>query len=180
MRFEDVFAVTVGLEGDFANDRNDPGGKTRFGITEAVARANGYAGDMKVLPYSMAITIAKRQYWDVLRLDEVAMILSGKIAAEVFDTSYNMGVGVAGKFVQRALNIFNRGGQDYPDVTVDGVVGPMTVQAMRAFIGKRGAEGEAVLLRALNAQQGVRYIEIAEANRSLEDFEFGWFSKRVS
>jgi len=31
----------------------------------------------------------------------------------------------------------------------------------------------------LNAQQSVRYIELAEANRSQEDFVYGWQFNRV-
>lgn len=179
MGFDEAFARTVGLEGGFSDDANDSGGATRFGITEAVARANGYGGDMRELPFDLAKNIAKSQYWDTLRLDDVAL-LSGAVAAEMFDTSYNMGIRSAGKFLQRALNIFNRQGKDYPDLVVDGIVGPGTLFALRAFANLRGADGESVLLRALNDQQGVRYMEIAERQPSQEGFEFGWFLKRVS
>lgn len=179
MTFDKAFTRTVGLEDDFSDDANDSGGATRFGITEAVARANGYGGDMRELPFDLAKNIARRQYWDTLRLDDIA-ILSEPVAAELFDTSYNMGTGTAGKFLQRALNIFNRQGKDYPDLVIDGIVGPGTLFALRTFANLRGADGEAALLRALNDQQGVRYMEIAERNPSQEGFEFGWFLKRVS
>ena len=176
--FDTAFAKTVGAEGDFSDDLNDSGGKTRFGITEAVARAHGYAGDMKDLPFSVAKLIMKAQYWDLLRLDAVAT-RSQPIAAELFDTGVNQGVATAGLFLQRALNVFNRGASDYADVTVDGVVGPVTVYVLGRFISLRGKEGERVMLAALNAQQGSRYIEIAEGSPTQERFEFGWFSKRV-
>jgi lysozyme family protein len=177
--FDSAFEKVVAVEGDYSNNATDHGGATKYGITERVARANGYDGQMQELPYSTAKAIYKRQYWDVLRLDDIAK-LSFLIACELFDTSVNMGVGTAGTFLQRALNVLNRRGKDYADLKVDGVVGPVSVDDLRAFLMKRGAQGEVVMLRALNCLQGARYIEIAERDETQEDFEFGWLLNRVA
>lgn len=179
MSFEAAFQRVVMVEGGYSNHPSDTGGETQFGITKAVARANGYAGEMREMPLATAKTIYRRQYWDTLRLDEIDQ-LSQKVADELFDTGVNMGVGVAGRFLQRALSAMNRQQRDYPDVPVDGVVGPMTVHSLRAFISRRGRDGEPVMLRALNAQQGVRYLEISENRPANEDFTFGWFKNRVA
>src|SRR5690606_32478003 len=172
------FAATLGIEGDFSHDPADPGGATRYGITERVARANGYAGPMRELPLDTARAIAKAQYWDTLRLDAVDA-LSSRIAHELFDTGYNMGVGVAGRFLQRALNALNREASDYYDVEVDGIVGPMTLAALRAFLKKRGANGETVMMRALNGQQLCRELELAERAPVQERFTYGRILNRV-
>lgn len=177
--FEEAFRRVVMVEGGYSDHPSDTGGKTQFGITEAVARANGYAGDMRVLPLATAKTIYKRQYWDTLRLDDVDAI-APRVADELFDTAVNMGVGIAGRFLQRVLNALNRGGADYQDAVIDGVVGPMTVHSLRAYIQRRGREGETVLLRALNALQGTRYIEISEGRPQNEAFTYGWFRNRVA
>ncbi len=176
--FDEAFAEVLSVEGGYSDHQDDRGGKTNWGITEAVARANGYTGDMKDLTQTQARAIYKAQYWDTLRLDDVAA-LSWAVSVELFDTGVNMGVAVAGKFLQRALNALNRKGQDFPDLTVDGVVGPMTVANLRAYMSRRGAEGQKVLLRALNALQGTRYIEIAEGRPDNESFVYGWFAQRV-
>lgn len=177
--FDRAFAKLFEVEGGYSNDPTDRGGATRYGITEAVARANGYFGDMKALPVEWAQRIYRAQYWDLLRLDQIAL-LSYSIADELFDTGVNMGTSSAGAFLQTALNAFNRDGQDYADVVVDGVIGPVTVHTLRQFLEIRGTQGEVVMLRALNAQQGVRYLEIIRARPEQERFAFGWFLKRVA
>lgn len=63
---------------------------------------------------------------------------------------------------------------------MDGKVGPATLQSIKGLIAKRGtADANYVLLRALNALQGVHYIMLGEAAQSQEDFMFGWFRNRV-
>ncbi len=176
--FDEAFSDLLSVEGGYSDHKDDRGGKTNYGITEVVARAHGYTGDMKDLTQTQARAIYKAQYWDTLRLDDIAA-LSWPVAAELFDTGVNMGVGVAGKFLQRALNALNRQGADFQDLTVDGVVGPMTVASLKTYLGKRGDKGDDVLLRALNALQGVRYIEIAEGRPDNESFVHGWFLQRV-
>jgi lysozyme family protein len=95
-------------------------------------------------------------------------------------TVENCGQGISGKFLQRALNVLNREERDYQDVREDGLVGPLTVQALRAFMQKREADGgEVVLLRALNCLQGARYVEIASTRKKDETFTFGWFKNRI-
>lgn len=176
--FERAIKEVFHVEGGFSNDPNDRGGPTKYGVTEAVARAHGYSGRMEELSLYTAQQIAKQQYWDILRLDEIAM-LSYPIAKELLDTGYNMGPGIAGRFLQQSLNAFNRQGKDYHDVKVDGVLGPLTVHALRLFMVKRGIAGQAVLLKALNALQGARYIEIARNDETQEKYVYGWFSNRV-
>ncbi|WP_375250787.1 glycosyl hydrolase 108 family protein, partial [Sphingomonas sp.] len=44
---DELIEAVIDREGDYADRADDRGGATRFGITEAVARANGYAGAMR-------------------------------------------------------------------------------------------------------------------------------------
>lgn len=176
--FDKALKHTLGIEGGFSNDSRDSGGATRYGITEAKARAFGYTGDMKDLPLDFAKQIYKVDFWDIIRLDEVASI-SERTALEMFDTGVNCGVGIPAKFLQRVLNVLNQGGTTYPDLTVDGVMGRITIEALRAFLARRGKLGEDVLVEALNALQGAYYIELAERRPKDEAFMFGWLANRV-
>ncbi len=176
--FDIAVAEIINIEGDYSDDPADSGGKTRFGITEAVARRHGYTGPMRELPAATARDIYRAGYWDAQNLDTVAMI-SRRIAWELFDTGVNMGIGQAGEFLQMSLSAFNRQATDYPDIEVDGEIGPATLDALDAFLRLRGPDGETALLRALNALQGAAYIELAERREKDERFVFGWFMRRV-
>jgi lysozyme family protein len=176
--FEKALKHTLGIEGDYSDDRRDSGGKTKFGITEAKARAHGYEGDMRDLPLEFAKLIYKVDFWDIIRLSKVAEI-DEAVALEMFDTGVNCGVGKPVLFLQRLLNVFNREQEDYPDLTVDGLIGGNTLAALRAFHTRRGKVGSAVLVEALNSLQGAFYVDLSERRPKDEAFTFGWFANRV-
>ena len=166
-------------EGGYVNHAADKGGPTRFGITEAVARAHGYSGPMALLPRDDAVAIYRRLYWLRPRFDQVAR-RAPKVAAELFDTGANMGPAVATTFLQRALTALNRNGKDYPDLVPDGRAGPRTMAALDGFLEMRGRSGgESVLLRALEALQGERYLRLAERRPANEAFLYGWLANRM-
>jgi lysozyme family protein len=166
-------------EGGYVNQAADSGGPTCFGITEAVARAHGYAGPMRLLPRDEAAAIYRRLYWTRPRLDEIAG-RSSLLAAELFDTGVNMGPAVAVTFLQRALTALNRNGKDYPDLVPDGRIGAATLTALDGFFAIRGKRsGETVLLRALEALQGERYLRLAERRPANEAFLYGWLANRI-
>lgn len=170
---------TVAVEGGYTNNPNDAGGETNWGITVAVALANGYTGAMKDMTKAQALEIYRSKYFFKPGYGLV-MGASAAIAGELFDTGVNMGPSVASTFLQRLLNVFNYEGGHYADIAVDGNVGPGTVAALRAFLAHRGDKGEGVMLKALNSLQGARYVELAEGRVKNEDFIFGWFDNRVS
>jgi lysozyme family protein len=166
-------------EGGFVNHPADRGGPTWFGITEAVARAHGYSGAMAMLPRDEAAAIYRRLYWLRPRFDEIAK-RAPAVAAELFDTGANMGPAVATTFLQRALTALNRNGKDYPDLVPDGRAGPRTIAALDGFLQARGRRGgQSVLLRALEALQGERYLRLAEKRPANEAFLYGWLANRI-
>jgi lysozyme family protein len=166
-------AGLFGREGPFSQDANDHGGATAWGITEAVARAFGYAGAMRDLTRTQAAAIYRQRYVVQPRLDQLEPIDSA-LAARLFDIGVNCGPPTGIRFLQRALNVLNRSGALFRDISVDGVLGAMTLAALQEFIATRGDDGRRVLLGMVTAQQSVRYIEIAEHDASQVDFEFGW------
>jgi lysozyme family protein len=171
MTVDDILNEVLRAEGGYVDHPNDPGGATNYGITIAVARAAGYTGPMRDLPRATALAIYRRQYVDGPGFGRV-LAVSPMIAAELVDTGVNMGPTVAGRFLQRALN-----GLEQVGLLVDGDCGPKTIAALTTFKAHRGAEGERRLLALLNAQQGVRYLELAEGKSTLRAFLFGWLAR---
>lgn len=174
-----IIDAVLKAEGGYSNDEADGGGETMWGITIAVARANGYTGPMISMPKDVARQIYTRRYVTEPQFDKV-LELSPTLGEELIDTGVNMGPAVPALMLQRWLNGFNDQGSKYQDVFVDGRLGPITIAALRSFLAWRGQQGESVLLMALNSTQGVRYLEIAEKNPTQEKFLYGWMLGRVA
>jgi lysozyme family protein len=168
----------IDREGGYVNLQADRGGATNWGITEGVARRQGFTGDMRALPKCDAVAIYKKLYWIAPHFDAVAAH-APILAAELFDTGINMGTGTATGFLQRALNALNRNGKDYPDLRVDRQIGPATLSALGSFLSTRGKIGETVLLKAVDALQGAHYLRLAEARPAQEAFVYGWLANRI-
>lgn len=131
MNFDQAFDTLLEHEGGYSDHAADPGGKTRYGITEVVARTHGYRGDMRELPIDAARLIYRAAYWDAVRAEE----LPAAIRYAVFDAAVNSGVRQSVRWLQRAA-----GAKD------DGALGPQTLAAVRA-------QEPEVLLRRLLAQR---------------------------
>ena len=58
-------------------------------------------------------------------------------------------------------------------------IGPATLAALAGFLETRGDSGETVLLKAVEALQGERYLALAEARPANEVFLYGWLANRL-
>lgn len=175
---EQMIADLIEVEGGerYSNHPADRGGPTRFGTTQAVARENGYQGDMRDFPRAMAEKIYRKKYFTAPGFESI-YLLSPLIAEEMFDTGVNMGTSIPGPWLQRLLNVFN---DAKTDLVVDGAIGPATITALRLFLNKRGSDGEIVMVRGLNCLQGARYVELAEKREQNRAFIYGWLKNRVT
>jgi lysozyme family protein len=174
----ELIDALIGREGGYVNHPADRGGPTRWGITEQVARAHGYRGDMRVLGRAQAATIYRDAYWVDPGFDAVAQRYPA-LAEDLFDIGVNMGTSVAAKFLQRCLNMFNSGGAHYADLTIDSRLGRLSLLSLDAFRQRRGEEGGERLLEAIRSLRGARYIDICEGNPTQEAFAYGWFGRMV-
>ena len=114
MDFDAAFVALIGVEKGYSNDPLDPGGATCWGVTEVVARAEGYAGDMQDYPLEDAKALYRKRYWDEVNADS----LPDAVRYSVFDAAVNSGVAEAKEWLQQAAG-----------VTVDRNIGPATLAA---------------------------------------------------
>lgn len=167
--FEFALSQTLHFEGGYSNDPDDRGGETNYGIThfdvdrayrKGVISHNNTAN----LTVDEAKSIYRDFYWDVSKLD---LIQNKHIAAEMFDTSVNMGPTQMGKIVQRALEYLGE------NLAVDGVVGPIT----RSLINKWCNYDPKSLFIVMNCEQYAIYKIIIENNPSQLKFARGWLKR---
>ena len=181
----DIIDSVVSVEGGYVNNPDDAGGETNYGITIETATTHRkmlvdkfkWDGKMKSLTKPMAVAIYEADYWTKLKLDDIYEI-SPFLADKLFDLGVNVGKARAAKWLQQALNVFNRKGTDYKDITVDGGIGNETLTALKSFIKVRGKDRVIkTLLKALITRQGAHYQDIALDNPKNETFMLGWFER---
>ncbi len=153
MDFNTAFDLLMKHEGYTSNHPDDPGGATTWGVTESVARRYGYIGAMKDLPLGTAKIIARSEYWDKVRAEELPPL----IRFDVFDTAYNSGVNTAIKMLQRSVG-----------VTDDGALGPKTLSAVTA---KQGFD--------LNLRFNAERLGYLSSLKNWPSFSRGW-ARRVA
>jgi len=175
MTIESMIEATIGKEGGYSDHPADTGGPTRWGITEAVARKNGYKGDMRALPRDTAVAIYRQQYAIKPGFAGVAEIYPA-LGEKLFDIGVNMGPAHPARWLQEWLNLLNQGGKLFGDIVEDGAIGPGTLRALKAFKSVRGPEGEQRLVVAIRGDQVARYKSIARTP-SQEAFIYGWLGR---
>ncbi|SNY95554.1 glycoside hydrolase family 108 protein [Halomonas sp. hl-4] len=173
-----LVSAVIDREGGYISHPSDRGGPTNYGITRAVARENGYNGDMRELPKSLAVRIYEARYWTSIRLDRIAPI-SEAMAEYLFDFGVHSGPGRAAKELQRALNVLNNRGKLFADIKEDGAVGPSTLNALDAYRKHRGGAGVHVLAESINGMRIAFCRGLAERDERQEDFAYGWFKRVV-
>lgn len=128
-------------EGGYANDPNDPGGETNFGISSRAYPME----DIRGLTKDRASYLYKRDYWYRLRLDALSSQL---VANNLFDFGIHHGVrGTAKKWQLVLARYFGYKGK------VDGIIGSSTVDFTNGLI----TNGESVELNAKLVQARVQY-----------------------
>ena len=129
------------------------------------------------MPREVAKNIYYRRYVQQPGFASV-LPLSERIAEELVDTGVNMGPSIPQLWLQQCLNALNQRARKYADIKEDGDIGAKTLAALRSFLKSR-PNAESIMLKALNALQGARYIELARGREANEDFLNGWLANRV-
>lgn len=159
-RFRAAVEVVLRHEGGFVDDPADPGGVTKYGISQ-----RSYPDlDIRNLAREQAIAIYRRDWWDRYGYGRIS---DPGVATKVLDMAVHMGPQTAHRILQQALIWIGH------RVTLDGVIGPETIAATNAAKPVR-------LLDALRYLSAMHYYQIVRHNRAMERFLVGWLARAYS
>ncbi|MGH6659727.1 MAG: glycoside hydrolase family 108 protein [Sphingomicrobium sp.] len=175
-----ILAAVYADEGGYVNNPNDPGGATRYGVTQKVARAAGYRGDMRNFPMHCSASakvcsddIYIRDY--IVRPGWMPMVaIDPALADELVNTTVNMGALRPSRWFQMSLNELGA------KVAVDGKVGPQSIAAYRSAQARYGKAPACVaMLDRLDLRQKAEYGRLVARNPKLKIFYKGWIAYRI-
>lgn len=99
--FNSCFERTLGIEGRYVNDPNDPGGETNWGISK-----RSYPDlNIATLTRDDARRIYERDFWNKINAER----LPTSISYQLFDFAINSGCETAIRYFQRALGVADDG-----------------------------------------------------------------------
>jgi lysozyme family protein len=166
---------TLEAEGVFSDDRLDPGGATIYGVAKnrhpvyfELVYSAVQEGDK-----NLAMLRAKEFYFDKFWVPQRCHEMASKyVAAEIFDTSVNVGPYWAGKIAQTACNTL--GHSLGVNLALDGKIGNKTI----TVLDKLSYRYEVQLLQSLNLFQGIRYYNLFKRDpKRFGHFFRGWMHR---
>lgn len=160
-RFERIFDYLLKVEGGYSNNKNDKGGKTKYGIIEEEAREFGYEGNMQDLTMDFAKNIYLKKYYLGNKLDKVA---NDKVALSICDWTVNSGKNGI-KNAQIAINQLTNANLD-----VDGIIGNKTLEALNAVDSEK-------FLEVYHNLQRIYYRSKVEGDKTQKEFLTGWLNR---
>ena len=186
------------FEGDWCNVSGDAGGETYAGVARNffpgwpgwhiidAAKSHAAYGQgsrafsrhLTTLPNLEALVTAfyRAEWWDRMGISDFPQ----PIANELFEQAVNLGRGGSGRLVQRVCNAMNyvrRNGKEqqlFEELEEDGAVGPKTLKALTLVLQYREDKD---VVKAFNAAQGARYLEIAAGSFTHRKFLAGWMTR---
>ena len=114
-----AITLVLRLEGEETNDPDDPGGRTKYGLTQRTYPEI----DFNALTEIQARAIYKVEWWDKYGYAQ----LPGAIAVLLFQLAVNIGPATAHSLLQRALADLGL------PVQTDGILGPVTVKSAHDY-----------------------------------------------
>lgn len=147
--FKRALTLILDHEGGYVNDPKDPGGETKFGISK---RAYPHLS-IRDLKREQAAEIYRKDYWNKVRGDHI----HPSVAVLAFDIAVNMGVSVAVKMLQYAV-----------DEKQDGIFGDKTLDGLNCH-------SSAHIVERMTIARILRYTSLPTFNR----FGAGWIRRSV-
>ena len=164
-KFKKAVDFVMNNEGGYVFDKNDPGGATKYGISQkAYPTLN-----IKDLCREDAVKIYYCDYWLKGKFEQIP---DENVTTKVFDFSVNFGQRTATIVLQRALRSVGI------NVVEDGLMGSQTLSATIFCCNPENTENRAkMLLTALKSEAAGYYRLIAVKNPQQQKFLNGWLNR---
>lgn len=150
---------------------------TNWGWTESTLKAHG----IEVHPRNLTFKLAYDSYEQIFfRRSGASAVMPYHpwLARLLFNYGVHAGYKSAAERLQAILNYQNGKGKRWPDLLVDGAVGPRTVECVKAYCKLRhGEQGRDVLFMDFIISMGSHYQMLAKANDKYEDYYYGWMNR---
>lgn len=177
--FDDAVSVVLANEGGLVDDANDPGGLTNMGISFRflqsipLSRLKNYGINysdeshlveiLKNLTVDQAKAIYRGEFWDQALFRQMN---NQHVCNYVFDAAVNLGISVAIKITQRAVNAI-KGNLNY--ISEDGILGNKTLDEVN--------HAGILLMPPLRSERAGEYRWIAKNNAKAEKSLNGWLGR---
>lgn len=175
MSFEIAYNRTAKIEGGWADDPADRGGKTNRGVTEATWinywRSRSMTPPCTIRNATEAQTkqVLHDEYWIKSKCDKVGEVSSAYLAAHLFDACVHHGQQRGQMLLQQALNYLGAA------LAVDGIIGTLTIASVREY----SRNYHDALIASLLFQRAQYFDSIFRSNPSQLVYRRGWFRRLV-
>jgi lysozyme family protein len=161
MNRDQAIALMIQLEGGYANVKGDPGGRTKYGITQGCLNAerqqdSSLPDDVEKLTPDQAASIYRRIDWDAIHGDE----LPSTLAPLMLNCAVNMGEPTAVVLLHECLGVQG------------GIIGTHTLIAVKLWRSNY-LPGQ-TLAEEFAAHVGVKYASLYAKEGQ---FELGWLRR---
>ena len=151
----EAFNFTIGHEGGYVNNPNDPGGETKFGI----CKRDYPKEDIKNLTIDRAKEIYYKNYWLPSYCQELITLNFSLTAIVLFDTGINCGCKTSKILLQKAIG-----------VEADGMIGKQTVNGLKLY-------KDLDMCNRMLDRRKEYYDLIISKNVKLGVFKKGWYNR---
>ena len=177
--FNDCIGTIFDHEGFYSNDRFDPGGITKYGVSLRLAvtlgdldgdghpdldiNRDGVINSKDI----MALTLqdAAKVYYHVFWKVQPYGLMPKDISRKIFDLAVNMGHKPAHKLLQRAVRSVSK-----TVLIEDGIIGKATLDAV-------GRSNQPTLLAALRSEAAGFYRMLVQTNPKSSKYLGGWLNR---
>lgn len=171
MTIDEMIQDVLKKEGGYVNHKNDRGGPTNLGVTQATLSAwlgrPASLAEVKGLTKATAAKIYKKNYYYDPHIDW----LPDRIEPIIFDIAINSGPGRAIKILQQAL-----ADKGFPVGTPDGVIGKNTIKYADQWVANSGD----LAINTLVDYRVKFYKRIIANDPKQKAFEDGWMARAES